>query len=440
MNGQRYEIQLKGAGRTPYGRGFDGRSVLRSSVREFIASEAMYHLRVPTTRALCVMGTGMKIRRPWYKDTNNTTRRSPDKVSYEPGAILCRISPSFIRFGQLELFAVRKEFTELLQLVNYAIYREYPELLFNMTELSDMYIKSFADPNIYVQFMRSITKSSAQLVADWLRIGYCQGNINSDNVLIGGRTIDYGPFGFMDVYDHYYQPFTSDSEKKYSFSNQSIAMNVNIKTLGQCICDLIDHYCKKNSVDSTQYVDAINKITGDEYQSYFDIAYNKVKASKLGFLKFEKVDNYLWDYLLTLLYNSQADYTIFFRQLAIAADCENSKEAFMTISTAFIDDSDVDINVWSAWLVRYMQRIKVDNIDRVKRKEMQNQANPKFIARNWMLLLAYEKAENKDYSLIEELHELLSHPYDEQSDEMTSKYYRTTPEKYRNMPGVSFLN
>jgi uncharacterized protein YdiU (UPF0061 family) len=240
----------------------------------------MHHLNVKTTRALAVFETGMDIRRPWFKEksddlSKNTTRRGPDHTAYENGAIICRVSPSFIRFGQIELFAVREEYAEMLQLVNFAIYREYPELI-NRTgieEVSVDYIKTFQDPMLYVMFMRQVCKSAAHLVADWMRVGYCQGNMNSDN--IARVTIDFGPFGFLENYDPSYQPFTSDNDRKYSFNNQSNAMNVNVKTLGQCIGKLIEHYCRQSGIDSTPHLDAIKTITTLEYVEFFTHYYDK---------------------------------------------------------------------------------------------------------------------------------------------------------------------
>jgi len=475
---QRYEIQLKGAGRTPYGRGFDGRAVLRSSIREYLASEAMYYLNVETTRALTVVRTGMDIRRPWYKEKSNeilknNTRRGPDNVSYEPGAILCRVSPSFIRFGHIELFAEREEYEELLQIVNFAIYKEYPELqnLESVDEVPNHFINEFHNPTLYINFLRQVVRSSANLIADWMRVGYCQGNMNSDNVLVGGRTIDYGPFGFIEMYTHSltqslthslthslllthslthsprydpsYQPFTADTiERKYSFANQSIAMNVNIKIFGKCIGKLIYHYCNENRIDSSPYLDEIESLVTIEYQKYYASAYDLVKASKLGFKKFDLIDYPLWDELLSLLFKSRADYTIFFRQLTLAADSAHGEEAFLKLQEAFYTEEEggstsIDSNAFCKWLDSYIERIKEDDMNPLERKRIQNSNNPKFIPRNWLLMLAYEKAEKNDYTLIEEVYNILSHPYD---DDLSDQFCQKTPKWAKNLAGVEFLN
>ena len=455
---KRYELQLKGAGRTPYGRGFDGRAVLRSCVREYLVSEAMHHLNVETTRSLSVISTGMQIRRPWYRENSsnvrndgikNSTRRGPDVVIYEPGAILCRLSSSFIRFGQIELFAVREEYAELLQLVNFAIFKEYPSLLAEEDFQDASFINKFHNPSLYVDYMREVCKSSAKLVADWFRVGYCHGNLNSDNVLTCGKTVDYGPNGFMEMYSPSYQPFTADTtHRKYSFHNQSLAMSVNIKTLGQCMKSLITHFSNESNINPEPFLDVLRTTVTSDYEGYYADALSIVKASKLGLRKFDdKImrDEKIWDDLLSLLHRSKADYTIFFRELSKAADSAGPNEAFLTLQNAFYfnegNSMPADLRTsWSEWLDMYLQRVRADNMEPTERKQIQNMANPKYVPRNWMLMLAYEQAEKGDYSLIKELHELFSHPYDEQSELSASKYYIKTPIWAQNLAGSEFLN
>lgn len=454
---QRYELQLKGCGRSPYSRGFDGRAVLRSSVREFIVSEAMYHLNVSTTRALSVIGTSQEIRRPWYAEKSedegkkDKRRRSPDVILFEPGAVLCRISPSFIRFSQLELFAVRKEYKQLIQITNFAIFREYPELLNldkNIEEDDDIlkeYIDEPQHPSVYVKLMRAIAKSTAQLVADWLRVGYTQGNMNSDNTLVGGRTLDYGPFGWMETYDPYYQPFTSDNDGKFAFISQPTAMNVNNQVLGAYMSELVKYVCSQLNIEHQPFIDEIKAITTTEFQRFFFESYDDVRRRKLGFKKFTESDYNFWGELEVLMAKSKIDFNIFFRQLSVAADCQDGNDAFLDIQHAIYLENEgglksIDIKGWTAWLDTYVKRIKQDNMNIIQRKTLQNHANPKFVPRNWMMMQAYEKAEKKDYTLIEEIHELLRHPYDEQSDELTEKYYRRTPIWAQSMAGVAFMS
>jgi len=454
---QRYELQLKGCGRSPYSRGFDGRAVLRSSIREFIVSEAMYFLNVSTTRALSVIGTSMKIRRPWYSEKSNdqinkdTRRRSPDVILFEPGAVLCRISPSFIRFSQIELFAVRKEYKQMIEIVNFSIYREYPEIFNinkNLEEDEDILkelINETPHPSIIVRFMREVAKSTAYLVADWLRVGYIQGNMNSDNTLIGGRTLDYGPFGWMELYDPYYQPFTSDNDGKFAFISQPTAMNVNNQVLGVYMSDLIKYICSQANIESNPYLDEIKSITTTEFQKYFFTAYDDVRRKKLGFKVFSENDYTFWGQLEVLLAKSKIDFTIFFRQLSSAADCSDGADALLELQNAFytkeeIGKTEIDVKEWVKWLDSYIQRIKTDNMDPEIRKNLQNMANPKFVPRNWMLMLAYEKAEKNDYKLLEEIQDLLRSPYDEQSDELTEKYYRRTPPWAIDLAGSTFMS
>lgn len=454
---QRYELQLKGCGRSPYSRGFDGRAVLRSSVREFLVSEAMHALNVSTTRALSVIGTGLEVRRPWYAEKSGTEtkknkrRRSPDVILFEPGAILCRISPSFLRFSQLELFAIRKEYKRLVQLANFAIFREYPELLNidkNLEEDDDIlkeYIDELHHPSIYVKLMRSIAKSTSQLVADWLRVGYIQGNMNSDNTLLGGRTIDYGPYGWMEQYDPYYQPFTSDTDGKFAFIAQPTAMNVNNQVLGVHMCELVRYVGTVLHIDAQPFIDEIKDITTKEFQKFFFEAYDSVRRRKLGFKAFTESDYPFWGELEVLLAKSKIDFTIFFRQLALAADCQDGDDALLEIQSAFYTEEEgglkeVDVKEWTKWLNNYISRIKKDNMDASERKQIMNQTNPKYVPRNWMSMLAYESAEKQDYSVIEEIHNLLSKPYDEQSEAMTEKYYRRAPAWSLDLAGSTFMS
>lgn len=417
----------------------------------------MYSLNVSTTRALSVIGTSMKIRRPWYAEkshdqaSKDTRRRSPDVILFEPGAILCRISPSFIRFSQIELFAVRKEYKEMIQLVNFAIYREYPEIFNidkNLEEDEDILkelINETPHPSTIVKLMRQISKSTANLVAEWLRVGYVQGNMNSDNTLIGGRTLDYGPFGWMEIYDPYYQPFTSDNDGKFAFISQPTAMNVNNQVLGVYMSDLIKHICSQANIEHSPYLDEIKSITTIEFQKFFFSAYDEVRRKKLGFKVFTESDYNLWGQLEVLLAKSKIDFTIFFRQLSSAADCHDGAEALSEIQNAFYTEEEVgktaiDVKEWVKWLDSYVQRIRTDNMNPETRKILQNTANPKFVPRNWMLMLAYEQAEKKDYKLVDEIQNLLSKPYDEQSDELSEKFYRRTPPWAVDLPGSAFMS
>ena len=246
--GERWELQLKGSGPTPFCRGADGRAVLRSSVREFLVSEAMAHLGVPTTRALSLVGHAEEIERPWYdansKDPEAGTtpelramsdQHAPFQMKTETGAIMCRVAPSFLRVGHMELFYRRaangEGVEQLTALCAHVLQREYPEIAADES--------SPTLPAKMVAMLEEFSLRQAVLVAEWLRVGYVQGNMNSDNCTLGGRTIDYGPFGIMERYDGMWNPFTSDEEGKFAFVRQPQAARVNLATLAQIVFALV---------------------------------------------------------------------------------------------------------------------------------------------------------------------------------------------------------
>eukprot|EP00596_Hydrurales_sp_CCMP1899_P009921 CAMPEP_0119045042 /NCGR_PEP_ID=MMETSP1177-20130426/36563_1 /TAXON_ID=2985 /ORGANISM="Ochromonas sp, Strain CCMP1899" /LENGTH=604 /DNA_ID=CAMNT_0007016123 /DNA_START=163 /DNA_END=1974 /DNA_ORIENTATION=+ len=467
--GERYELQLKGSGRSPYSRGFDGRAVLRSSVREYLVSEAMFHLGVSTTRALSVIGTGQTIRRPWYdvnaKDMKqcggqNRGRFAPDVMVPEPGAILTRVSKSFLRFAQLELFAIREEYPELVQLANHVCLREFPQLLStsnrgitNTEEAISVFNKDDLKQNlhseVYVAMFREIVQKNAALVADWQRVGYTQGNMNSDNTLLGGRTIDYGPFGWMEKYDPMYQPFTSDPDGKFAFIRQPTAMGVNIAVLAETsIIPLLKYVCKDSTHDIATLTAEIKHIVEKEYSANFLKNYKEVIRKKLGLKSFVDENNEtmkLWIDLSELMAKSKVDYTILFRELSLAASQVDCNDALMVLEPAFYEpclhekisqkisprgstgssmsidcikkereglDLDANIEAWCTWFETYLRIIKAESRNPTDRIKEMNETNPKYVLRNWMSLLAYEAAKEGDYSVVQELHELLTDPYD----------------------------
>ena len=308
-------MQLKGSGRTPYSRGFDGRAVFRSSVREFLASEAMHNLNIPTTRALCIIGTEDTRRRPWYQSqmkvnngdggSNKKTSRyrggkySPDRIVYESGAVLCRVSESgFLRFSQFELFSKRKENSQLKSLLDYAIEREFPFLLQQPTATNNTKHESIVR---YITLFKEIAKLCAFLLVDWQRVGFVQGNMNSDNILITGCNIDYGPFGFMEMFDPKFQPFTSDAnDLKYCYANQPYAMLINLSTLKEAFLDVINYVFNNNEDSSSSdkvvkegeveggykladYLKQIEDVVDKEYPQYYSRASLDMKRAKLGF-------------------------------------------------------------------------------------------------------------------------------------------------------------
>lgn len=358
------ELQLKGSGRSPYSRGFDGRAVLRSSVREFLVSEAMHHLNVRTTRALSLIGTNQAVSRPWYASTsqenpyaNDPTggqKFPPDVRIREPGAIVCRVSRSFLRFGHLELFGRRQEYKELVQMADYMCLREYPHLLditvahpdgipstFPRDHLPDT-LPSPGPASRYVALLMHISQRVADLVVEWMRVGYVQGNMNSDNTLISGTTMDYGPYGWMEAFNPYYQPFTSDSVGNFCFIRQPVAMAVNVQTLFESAFEpLVKHICQtQGDPNLADYLSEMKAISDAQFIEYFERQYGAMKARKLGLSEYQtETDDALWNSLLQLLTQSQADYTIFFRELCnVPTEMNSINEALNMLSVAFYND------------------------------------------------------------------------------------------------------
>jgi uncharacterized protein YdiU (UPF0061 family) len=457
-SGESYELQLKGCGRSPFSRGFDGRAVLRSSIREFLASEAMWHLNVSTTRALSLLGTGDPVTRPWYDSTSTSTQPEeaarrhvskkypPNILKTEPGAIVCRVSRSFLRFGHLELLAIRKETKELIMLADFACFREFPDLL------------NLPVPDRYVELYRRIAKANAELVVDWLRVGYVQGNMNSDNTCLAGRTIDYGPFGFLEAFDPRYQPFTSDPSGNFCYIEQPTAMEVNVNILGEkAFVELIRTSLKSINIhskdeDANVYIEMMYKIAKTEFATYFWNAYTLMKNNKLGvktYAESNEGDRMWWNSLEALMYQSKSDFTIFFRELIKVSDGLNVLEAYTIVSSSFNEASVSDEveGKWMVWLKKYLDRLENEkNLwaspdDRLLSMQM---SNPKYILRNWMAIMAYEEAEAGDASVVEELLKLLADPYALREDaagmEANKKWYQKTPEWARNMPGCTFMS
>jgi len=490
-SGQRFELQLKGGGRTPFSRGFDGKAVLRSCIREFLASEAMHHAGVPSTRALCIVATNQGIRRAWYVGATSESMKQgkyegrmarpsgggfpPDRLQVEPGAIMCRVSPSFLRVAQFELFAKRGEIAELVRLADYCCFREFPHLLTDSslaiaprTQALDASLVSrkpvpwtCGHPRRYIELYRCVCKAAARLVAEWIRVGYVQGNMNSDNMLLGGRTLDYGPFGFMEKYDPLYQPFTSDMDGKFAFMRQPTAMLVNMVTLAESFAFLIEAKCREAGIDTDEAAKLqaeLSAVGEKEFPDMFHTEFCETRRRKLGLVKFRDEDNVLWKDLDMLMYKAGIDggggidFTILFRELiSVAKDYDNmtTEEALAVLQPAFYEPEkdggpQIDVSEWTGWLARYMERLRLDNAagDKNSRKnclEEMRAANPKFIVRNWMAIEAYEAAERGDFSVLQEIHQLIQRPCEEQPGP-AEKWYCRTPAYARQMPGAKFLS
>eukprot|EP00981_Chlorochromonas_danica_P001438 scaffold300_cov173-Ochromonas_danica.AAC.6 len=444
------ELQLKGCGRSPYSRGFDGRAVMRSSIREFLISEAMYHLNVPTTRALCIIGTGQKVRRAWYTASSQYNPYKPifdSEVTNHP--VQQRGNMKFPPDSMHSEAVCLREYPHLLTIVSSDEQHLSTTKSYRLKDLPERIEPG--PPLRYVELFRCISHNAANLVAQWLRVGYIQGNMNSDNTLLGGRTVDYGPYGWMEKYDPLYQPFTTDTMNNFAFKNQPNAMAINVAILAETtFIPLIRHLYGENrySPECEAYVTMIRNIAEEEFAETFQKIYEEVQRNKLGLRKEEEGDEGLFSELLELMQKSEADYTIFFRELGnLRMDKEMTKdyveELFKQLMIAFYSESKATENseLWMQWLRNYSARVKRDGTTWQERRSIMHQVNPKYVLRNWMSMLAYESAEHKeDYTVIEELMKLLKDPYSEQTSFDERAWYQKTPPWAQHLPGATFMS
>ncbi len=414
FKGKRMEMQLKGAGPTPYCRGADGRAVLRSSVREFLAQELMHALGIPTSRSFTLYVSGNEIvRRPWY--TKGSKHFEPDIMVDNHSAITTRVAPSFLRVGQLELFARRvrsnshkEAFNELRIIVQHLIDRNYKD------EIDPRY--SFNQQVIELAFL--YRERLVSLVTNWMRVGYCQGNFNSDNCAAGGYTLDYGPFGFCELFDPRFQPWTGGGEH-FSFFNQPFAAEINFKMFCRSLLPLL-----LENKEDTEKLDQIK----NNFSKLMCIKMQLMWAKKLGL---EKYNEPLINELFNLMVISKADFTIFFRKLSeIPENISFLKECFYLPPTEELKTK------WNIWLTKWHgcinKKLKTKEISKLMKK-----VNPKFTWREWKVVTAYEEAEKGNYSLIQELQNILCNPYGEQSLEISQKYNLLKPREFHNSGGVS---
>ena len=414
FNGKRMEMQLKGGGPTPYCRGADGRAVLRSSVREFLAQELMDALGVPTSRSLTLYVSRKEIvRRPWYSKYSRYFE--PDIMTNNYAAITTRVAPSFLRVGQLELFARRvrnnsheEALTELKMIVQHLIDRNYKDEI--------EYDVSFEKQVINLAF--SYRKRFISLVANWLRVGYCQGNFNSDNCAAGGFTLDYGPFGFCELFDPSFQPWTGGG-KHFSFFNQPHAAELNFKTFCSSLRPLLS--------DSKKNLEKLDQIENE----FFDLMGKELEQMWSYKLGLEKYDKHLFNEFFNLMVISKADYTILFRKLSeIPDNFDSLKDCF------YLPINDELNNRWEVWLENWQSVLKKEGNIKAKSASMKS-LNPVYTWREWMVVPAYEEAEKGNYKKIKELQDVFSNPYVEQPPEIDQKYNRLKPSQYFNYGGVS---
>ena len=414
FNGKRWEMQLKGGGRTPYCRGADGRAVLRSSVREFLAQEFMHALGIPTSRSLTLYVSQVEtVRRGWYSE--NSQSLDPDILVDTPAAITTRVAPSFLRVGQLELFARRARSkahpnaqNELKMIVEHLIERNYRQEIDPGLDFSNQVIE------LATLFRSRLTK----LVANWIRVGYCQGNFNSDNCAAGGFTLDYGPFGFCEQFDPSFQPWTGGGEH-FAFFNQTFAAEANFEMFWKSLRQLLDG-------------DAQNLAQLDQIREEFaEVMQQEIEAMWVKKLGLNSFNSLLVNELLELMIISKIDYTVFFRRLSvIPEDLSMLKESFYMPSSEQLDAR------WNNWLQNWHLQLKGCNELGARSAAMQS-SNPNITWREWLIAPAYEKAAQGDYSLIKELQNVFSNPYEEQSKELESKYNVMKPKQFFNLGGIS---
>lgn len=428
INGRRWEMQLKGGGRTPYCRGADGRAVLRSSIREFLAQEHMHALGVPTSRSLSLyVSKTEKVKRPWYSEGSRS--ENPDMLISEAVAISTRVAPSFIRVGQLELFARRsrknehtKALEELEKIVLHLIDREY----------ADIVNKQLTTPDKLLLLARAFRSRLTSLVANWIRVGYCQGNFNSDNCAVGGFTLDYGPFGFCDVFNPHYQPWTGGGHH-FSFMNQPSAAQRNF-----------DMFCSSLRPLLASHQDYLLKL--DEIQSGFskvmETQMEKMWAAKLGLSTLKTASHKalcsaLISELGTLMMQTLVDYTIFFRELSsVPDDIGALKKSFYNNAADDTTSKEIDKR-WTAWLAKWKTLLSSSTEETSRQMKL---VNPKYILREWFVVPAYQQAAVGNYSLIRELQDVMTQPYEEQSKDVEDKYYRLKPPEFFEVGGLSHLS
>jgi uncharacterized protein YdiU (UPF0061 family) len=408
-HGQRWIMQLKGAGPTPYSRQADGLAVLRSSIREFLCSEAMHHLGIPTTRALSIILTGEEVMRDMFYDGHPKTER---------GAVVCRLSPSFIRFGNFEIFSARNDLGLLKQLIDFTIVTDFPHL-------------GPPSKEVYLQWFTEVCETTAKLIVDWMRVGFVHGVMNTDNMSILGLTIDYGPYGWIEGYDGNWTPNTTDAHsRRYSFGNQPHIAQWNLLQLANAIFPVVGD---RKGLEAALA----------EYHRLFMAGWDQMIATKLGIKEFRKeTDDQLAGDLIDLLQMVETDMTVFFRKLIeFSPDQDATINPLVFFEDAYYDRGELDSDYReksAVWFRQYQQRLLQDNWDGEERRAQMRGTNPKFVLRNYLAQMAIDQAETGDFSLVRELLDCLRRPYDEQPQ--YNNFYAKRPEWARNRAGCSMLS
>lgn len=401
-----WALQLKGAGPTPYSRTADGLAVLRSSIREYLCSEAMHHLGVPTTRALSLSLTGDQVLRDVLYDGN---------PAYEKGAIVSRVAQSFLRFGNFEIFAARNDLKNLKILADYTIKSHFSHLGNPCKE-------------VYLKFFQEITNKTLEMIIHWQRVGFVHGVMNTDNMSILGLTIDYGPYGWLEGFDFGWTPNTTDKQhKRYRYGNQPTIGLWNLYQLANALYPLIDETAPLEEI-----------LEG--YKSNFEKKSQDMMRAKLGLILAKETDINLIQSLEDNLQAIETDMTIFFRLLS-SFKKEQPEIGIELIQNAFYTPEKLVGKVltdWKRWFVSYAKRLEKETISYEERKQHMMTTNPKYVLRNYMAQMAIDKAETDNFSLIEELYQVLKNPYDEQPE--FQYWFAKRPEWARHKVGCSMLS
>lgn len=425
-NGTPQMLQLKGAGPTPYSRQGDGFAVLRSSLREFLCSEAMFHLGVPTTRALSLIGTGDMVMRDMFYDGHPAA---------EPGAVVCRVAPSFVRFGNFEIFAARGDLDTQTQLVRF-VYNQHFER--HSTDAGEQPTNEQPTSEMATAIFARAVETTAELVVEWLRVGFVHGVLNTDNMSILGLTIDYGPYGWLDDYDPDWTPNTTDAaHRRYRFGAQPAVAQWNLLRLANALAPLV------GDAEPLQ-------VAMDGYVAHFERRWRQMTAAKLGLPSLEeKVDADLADEALAVLRATETDMTIWWRKLAdvtaspVAASgaAERAVERATPLAAAYYKPAEVGSDARAAtqaFCDHYAARLGALGIDDDARRVAMNRVNPKYVLRNYLAQRAIDAAESGDTAEAAELFRVMKRPYDEQPE--AERYAALRPDWARSKPGCSQLS
>ena len=401
--GERWELQLKGAGPTPYSRSADGRAVLRSSIREFLCSEAMHHLGIPTTRALSLVATGEDVVRDMFYDGHPKP---------EPGAVVCRVAPSFLRFGHFELPSSRGETDLLRQLLDFAIRRDFPHL-------------AGSGEALYADWFAEVCTRTARLMAEWMRVGFVHGVMNTDNLSILGLTIDYGPYGWIDAYDPEWTPNTTDAGgRRYRFGWQPAVARWNLVRLAQAISPL---FAGGEALQAGI----------DAFGTAYTAAEGDNTARKLGLAECRDDDVALIRDLHGLMQEAEVDMTLWFRALM---DVDSDAPSLQPLEASFYDPAKREAHgaQFDDWLQRYAARVRDDALPAAERRERMRLANPKYVLRNYLAQEVIDRAEAGDSAGIAELLEVMRRPYDERPEH--ERFAAKRPDWARDRAGCSMLS